>query len=115
MATLEHQTYNAAKVRADFPLLERTQGNRRIIFLDSASSSQRPQSVLDAMDDYYSTTHANVHRGVYAIAEEATRRYELARTTMGRFIGAPVPAREIVFTKNGTEAINLVARTFGER
>jgi cysteine desulfurase/selenocysteine lyase len=111
------KTLDPKAIRADFPLLagRGPSSAHPLVYLDSASSAQRPQSVLDAMDDYYSTTHANVHRGVYAIAEEATRRYELARTTMGRFIGAPVPAKEIVFTKNGTEAINLVARTFGER
>jgi cysteine desulfurase/selenocysteine lyase len=114
---MDTKTFDPRAIRADFPLLARRgpASAHPLVYLDSASSAQRPQSVLDAMDDYYSTTHANVHRGVYAIAEEATRRYELARTTMGRFIGAPVPSKEIVFTKNGTEAINLVARTFGER
>jgi len=111
------KTLDPCAIRADFPILagRGPTSSHPLVYLDSASSAQRPQSVLDAMDDYYSTTHANVHRGVYAIAEEATRRYELARTTMGRFIGAPLPSKEIVFTKNGTEAINLVARTFGER
>jgi cysteine desulfurase / selenocysteine lyase len=69
--------------------------------------------VLDAMDDYYSTTHANVHRGVYAIAEEADRRYEAARVAVGRFIDAPDPEHEVIFTKNATEAINLVASSWG--
>ena len=85
----------------------------RIIYLDSAASSQRPTAVLDAMREYDETTHANVHRGVYAIAEEATRLFEAARTNVGRFIGAPDPAREIVFTKNATEALNLVAHAWG--
>jgi cysteine desulfurase/selenocysteine lyase len=111
------KTLDPCAIRADFPILagRGPSSPHPLVYLDSASSAQRPRSVLDAMDDYYTTTHANVHRGVYAIAEEATRRYELARTTMGRFIGAPLPSKEIVFTKNGTEAINLVARTFGER
>jgi cysteine desulfurase / selenocysteine lyase len=110
-------TLDPQAIKADFPILAgRGPGSAKpLVYLDSASSAQRPQCVLDAMDEYYSTTHANVHRGVYAIAEEATRRYELARQTIGAFIGAPVPSREIVFTKNGTEAINLVARTFGDR
>ena len=69
--------------------------------------------MLDAMERYYETTHANVHRGVYAIAEEATRLYEAARANVGRFIGAPDPAREVVFTKNATEALNLVAHSWG--
>ena len=99
-------------IKKDFPLLAHD-GDKRIVFLDSAASSQHPQSVLDAMDTYYETTHANVHRGIYRIAEEATREYEAARATLGQFIGAPDPQREIVFTKNATEAINLVANSWG--
>jgi cysteine desulfurase/selenocysteine lyase len=102
-----------ASCKADFPLLEQTAHGRPLVYLDSASSSQRPRVVLDAMDNYYETTHANVHRGVYAIAEEADRRYEAARLAVGRFIGAPHPGQEIIFTKNATEAVNLVAATWG--
>jgi cysteine desulfurase / selenocysteine lyase len=101
-------------IKKDFPLLARD-GERRIVFLDSAASSQHPQSVLDAMDTYYATTHANVHRGIYPIAEEATREYEAARVALGQFIGAPDPRREIVFTKNATEAINLVSNAWGRK
>jgi len=104
---------DGATLAKDFPLLSREVNGRRITYLDSAASSQRPTAVLDAMRDYDETTHANVHRGVYAIAEEATRRFEAARTNVGRFIGAPVPAREVVFTKNATEALNLVAHSWG--
>ncbi|MGA2519427.1 MAG: SufS family cysteine desulfurase [Acidimicrobiales bacterium] len=99
--------------KADFPVLGRTVHGRRVVYLDSASSSQRPQSVLDAMDDFYSTTYANVHRGVYALAEESDRLYAEARMSVGRFIGAPDPEHEVVFTKNATESINLVAATWG--
>ncbi|HTT85977.1 MAG TPA: SufS family cysteine desulfurase [Acidimicrobiales bacterium] len=102
-----------AVLRADFPVLGQTVHGRPVVYLDSASSSQRPQRVLDAMDAYYQTTHANVHRGVYALAEEADRLYEAARRTVGRFIGAPDPVHEVIFTKNATEAINLVAATWG--
>jgi len=102
-----------ASCKADFPLLEQTAHGRPLVYLDSASSSQRPRVVLDAMDNYYETTHANVHRGVYAIAEEADRRYEAARLAVGRFIGAPHPGQEVIFTKNATEAVNLVAATWG--
>jgi cysteine desulfurase/selenocysteine lyase len=102
-------------LRADFPLLSPERPGGRVVYLDSAASAQRPRAVLDAMDEYYTTTHANVHRGVYAIAEEATRRYEQARVTIGRFVGAPRPATEIVFTKNVTEAINLVAYTWARK
>ncbi len=100
-------------VRKDFPLLGREVHGRPIVYLDSASSSQRPQAVLNAIRDYEETTHANVHRGVYAIAEEATRRFEAARAAVGRFIGAPDPAHEVVFAKNATECLNLVAHSWG--
>jgi cysteine desulfurase/selenocysteine lyase len=106
---------DAAAVRADFPILQQERAGHRLTYLDSASSSQHPRQVLDAMDGYYLTTHANVHRGVYAIAEEATRLYEDARHRVGRFIGAPKPASEIVFAKNATEALNLVANSYGRR
>ena len=105
--------FDAATLAKDFPLLGREVHGRTITYLDSAASSQRPTAVLDAMREYDETTHANVHRGVYTIAEEATRRFEAARTNVGRFIGAPEPAREVVFTKNATEALNLVAHAWG--
>jgi cysteine desulfurase/selenocysteine lyase len=101
-------------LRKDFPILEQHRADgRRLVYLDSASSSQRPRHVLDAMDRYYETTHANVHRGVYEIAEEATRQFEAARAAVGRLVGAPKPSTEIVFTKNATEALNLVANSYG--
>ena len=99
-------------IRADFPLLRKQVRGQRIVYLDSASSSQKPTPVLEAMNDLYESTYANVHRGVYAIAEEATRRMEQARADVARFVGAP-STREIVFTKNVTEALNLVARSWG--
>ncbi|MFZ0172549.1 MAG: SufS family cysteine desulfurase [Acidimicrobiales bacterium] len=102
-------------IRKDFPILQQERAGHRLVYLDSASSSQHPRQVLDTMDRYYRTTHANVHRGVYAIAEEATREYEEARHRIGRFIGAPKPASEIVFAKNATEALNLVAHSYGRR
>jgi cysteine desulfurase / selenocysteine lyase len=102
---------DVAAIRKDFPILDQTVGDHRLVYLDSASSSQKPNAVLDAMQNYYETTHANVHRGVYGIAAEATERFENARETVARFIGAP--SREIVFAKNVTEAINLVAYTWG--
>jgi cysteine desulfurase/selenocysteine lyase len=104
---------DVATLRKDFPILTREVNGHPIVYLDSAASAQRPVQVLDAMREYDETTHANVHRGVYAIAEEATRRFEAARYAVGRFIGAPDPAREVVFTKNATEGLNLVAHTWG--
>ena len=86
--------------------------DRPIVYLDSASSALQPHAVINAMARYYETTHANVHRGVYATAEESTHLYEQTRMVVGRFIGAPDPAHEIVFTKNTTESINLVAHTW---
>jgi cysteine desulfurase/selenocysteine lyase len=103
---------NIDLVKKDFPILETQVRGHRLVYLDSASSSQKPTAVLDAMQRYYETTHANVHRGVYAIAEEATRLYEEARDKAARFIGAPSP-RGIVFTKNVTEAMNLIAHSWG--
>jgi cysteine desulfurase/selenocysteine lyase len=100
-------------LRKDFPLLRRSVHDKPIVYLDSASSALQPQSVIDAMDHYYETTHANVHRGVYATAEESTRLYENARVAAGRFIGSKHPAAEIVFTKNTTESLNLVAHSWG--
>jgi cysteine desulfurase / selenocysteine lyase len=107
------QELDVATLKKDFPLLAQTVNGRPITYLDSAASAQRPRQVLDAMRQYDETTHANVHRGVYGIAEEATRRFEAARVAVGRFIGAPNPAREIVFAKNATEGLNLVAHTWG--
>jgi cysteine desulfurase / selenocysteine lyase len=103
---------NVEALRKDFPLLSRTVHDRPIVYLDSASSALQPHAVINAMARYYETTHANVHRGVYATAEEATHLYEQARLVVGRFIGAPAPADEIVFSKNTTESINLVAHTW---
>ena len=100
-------------LRKDFPLLSRVVNGRPIVYLDSAATALQPRAVLAAMDQYYEQTHANVHRGVYATAEEATNRYESARVAVGRFVGAPDPAREVVFTKNATEALNLVVGSWG--
>ncbi len=104
-------TLDVAKIRADFPIFDR-HGEKPLHFLDSAASSQRPIQVLAVMDEYYETTHANVHRGVYGLAERATAQYEESRGAVGAFIGAPDPSREIVFTKNATESLNLVANSF---
>jgi cysteine desulfurase/selenocysteine lyase len=103
---------NPEQIRKDFPILDREVNGKRLVYLDSANSSQKPHAVLDAMQSYYETTHANVHRSVYPMAEEATRRYEEARAKVARFLGAP-SSRGIVFTKNATEAVNLVAYAWG--
>ena len=100
------------RVKKDFPILDQAVNGHRLVYLDSASSAQKPQPVLDAMDRYYQTTHANVHRGVYSIAEEATRLFEEARTKVAQFVGGVSP-RELIFTKNVTEGLNLVAYAWG--
>ena len=105
---------DVAKIKGDFPILKREVNGKRLVYLDSASSSQKPTAVLDAMDELYSTSYANVHRGVYTIADESTRAYEGARAKLARFVNARSTS-EIVFLRNGTEAINLVARTWGHQ
>lgn len=105
-------TLDVERVKKDFPILERQVHGRRLVYLDSAASSQKPASVLEAMNRYYETTHANVHRGVYALAEEATALYEASRGKVAGFIGAG-SEREVIYTKNVTEAINLLAHSWG--
>ncbi len=101
-------------LRADFPILRQAVHGRPLTYLDSAATSQKPQVVIDAVADYYRDYNANVHRGIYQIAEQATAAYEAARAQVARFINAP-HSREVVFTRNATEAINLVAYSWGRR
>ncbi len=103
---------DVSAVKKDFPILERQVHGGRLVYLDSANTSQKPRAVLDAMAGYYEQSNANVHRGTYLIAEEATAALEGARAKVARFIGARA-AREVVFTKNATEALNLVAKAWG--
>jgi cysteine desulfurase/selenocysteine lyase len=103
---------DVARIKNDFPLLQQQIDGHRIVYLDSGASSEKPQSVLDAMDEVYTTYYANVHRSVYKIAAEATERYEEARGKIARFINSP-STNNVVFTKNVTEAINLVAYSWG--
>ena len=103
---------DVAKIRQDFPIFQRRVHDKPLIFLDSAASSQKPLAVIEAMDHYYRTTHANVHRGVHTLSEEATEQYEGARKKIAKFINAK-SSREIIYTRNATEAINLVAFAWG--
>ena len=99
------------KIRKDFPILERRlAGDRPLVYLDSANTSQKPRAVLDALADHYERHNANVARAVHQLGEEATAAYEHARDTVAGFIGAPA-REEVVFAKNATEALNLVANT----
>ncbi|MGA7834599.1 MAG: SufS family cysteine desulfurase [Acidimicrobiales bacterium] len=106
-------SFDARRVRADIPQLTRVVNGRTITFLDSGASSLQPRAVLTAMSRYYELRHSNVHRGVYQTANEATEAYEGSREAVGRFLSAPGGASEIVFTKNTTESMNLIARTWG--
>lgn len=99
-------------IRADFPILQREVNGRPLAYLDNAATSQKPLVVLQAMDDYYRLRNANVHRGVHTLSEEATALYEGARGRIARFINAP-SSKQVIFTRNATEAVNLVAYSWG--
>jgi cysteine desulfurase/selenocysteine lyase len=98
-------------VRRDFPILATTMHGRPLVYLDSAASSQKPRVVLDAEREFYETTNANIHRGVYALSAEATRRYDVAREKLAAYLGA-AHAHEVIFTRGTTESINLVAQSW---
>ena len=106
-------SYDPRRVRADTPLLGRVVNGRTITYLDSASTSLPPRTVIEAMSRYYELRHANVHRAVFQTAEEATAAYEGAREGIAHFINAPGGAGEVVFTKNATESFNLLAKSWG--
>lgn len=103
---------NVKEIRQDFPILDRQVHGRPLVYLDNAATSQKPLAVIEAVDDYYRRYNANIHRGVHTLAEEATLAYEDARRKVARFVNAYSP-REVVFVRNTTEAINLVAQTWG--
>jgi len=106
-------TFDVKKIRADFPVLGREiHPDVPLVYLDSAATSQKPSVVLDAMDGFYRCCNANIHRGVHTLAEESTGAYELARQRVAEFIGSPSP-RQVIFTRNTTESINLLAYTWG--
>jgi len=106
--------FGAARARVDFPILRLKVRGKPLVYLDNAATTQKPRAVLDAMNRYYEEQNANVHRGVHLLSERATKAYEDARLAVARFIGAPDP-REVIFVRGTTEAINLVAQTFGRR
>ncbi|MYA59143.1 MAG: cysteine desulfurase [Chloroflexi bacterium] len=102
-----------AAIRRDFPILAEQVHERQLVYLDNAATSQKPQSVIDALQTYYETYNANIHRGLHALSERATAEYEDARVRVARFINAAHP-HEVIFTRGTTEAINLVARGWGD-
>ena len=101
------------RVRQDFPILRQQVNGRRLVYLDNAATTQKPRQVIEALVRYYETSNANIHRGIHTLATRATEQYEDARRKVARFIGARGP-EEVVFTRNATEAINLVARAWGD-
>ena len=112
MAVTAETKLDAHRLRADFAVFDELVNGRSVAFLDSAASSQKPGQVLDAMRDFYEHSYANVHRGVYRLAERATTAFEGARQKVRAFINAP-DAREVIFTRNATEGLNLVAYAWG--
>jgi cysteine desulfurase/selenocysteine lyase len=113
MTTVQQSgTRSAEDIRQDFPILARQVHGKPLVYLDSTASSQKPLVVIEAMSAYYETTHANVHRGVYEISEEATAKMEKARVKVARFINAR-QSKQVIFTRNTTESINLVAYSWG--
>lgn len=105
-------TLDVERLRQDFPILSReVRPGVKLIYLDSTATSQKPEAVIESMNTYYRRSNANIHRGVHTLAEEATAQYELARTKIAKFINAPSP-HEVIYTRNTTESINLVAYTW---
>jgi cysteine desulfurase/selenocysteine lyase len=109
---LQTPALDLERIRADFPILQRQVNGRPLIYLDNAATTQKPRQVIDALVDFYTTTNANVHRGVHTLSVESTDLYEAARERVARFVGAASP-EELVFVRNTTEAINLVAVCWG--
>lgn len=105
------KTFNPLRIKSDFPIFK---NYPNLVYLDSASTSQRPQQVIDAVAEFYLKFNANIHRGIYKLSEEATKRYEDVRNKVAKFIGSENP-KEIVFTKNTNESINLIAQGWGKQ
>ena len=110
----QEQLYDVQRVREDFPILKQTVHGKPLVYLDNAATTQKPQSVLDSLVRYYTEDNANIHRGVHLLSQRATESYEAARRKVARFLNARGP-EEIIFTRNATEGINLVAQTFGRK
>jgi cysteine desulfurase/selenocysteine lyase len=105
--------FDVSAVKAEFPIFQRKIHGKRLVFLDSAASSQKPRAVIEAMTNVYTSSYANVHRGLYSLAEEATEAYETARAKIAKFINA-YDVEEIINVRNATEGINLIAYSWGE-
>ena len=112
MAVETRTTLDAQKLRADFPILQQEINGKPLAYLDSAVTAQKPRQMLEAMTQFYETSYGNVHRGVYALAERSTEAFEGARDRIAKFINAP-SSRELIFTRNATESLNLIAYAYG--
>ena len=110
--TSQSTALDVPAIRAEFPILQRQIRGKPLVYLDNAASSQKPRAVIDALSHYYENTNANVHRGVHTLSEEATAQYEGARAKLAGFIGSCCP-KEIIWTRNATEALNIVAYSWG--
>lgn len=108
------EAFDVERIRALFPILAQQSGDQPLVYLDNAATTQKPLPVLNTLSRYYADENANIHRGVYGLSQRATDAYEGARAKMARFLNAAEPA-EVVFTRNATEGINLVAQTFGRQ
>jgi len=108
------RSYNVERIRADFPILHQNVHGHPLVYLDNAATTQKPRQVIDAISHYYERDNANIHRGVHALSQRATDAYEHARRTAQEFLGAG-DCREIIFVRSSTEAINLVAQTYGRK
>ena len=106
------QPFDVEKVRADFPILAQKIYDKPLVYLDNAATAQKPTQVIEAIDDYYRATNANIHRGVHALSQKGTQMYEAARQTLQQFVNASA-SREVVFVRGTTEGINLVAQSWG--
>ena len=113
-STATDAAFDVERIREQFPILAQRAGDKPLAYLDNAATTQKPHAVLDTLSRYYASENANIHRGVYALSQQATEAYEGARGKVARFLHAAEPA-EIIFTRNATEGINLVAQTFGRR
>ncbi len=108
-------SFDVEEIRTDFPILDRKVHGKPLVYLDNAATTQKPRSVINALVHYYEYYNANIHRGLHTLAEEATAAYEASRVKAGQFINAANPEQEIVFTRNTTESINLVANAWGRK
>src|SRR5579864_5244014 len=108
------RSIDTAKIKSDFPVLKRLVHGKRLVYLDNAATTQKPQQVIDSISDYYENHNANIYRSVHVLAEEATESFEESRAKACRFVNA-ASTQEVIFTKNATEALNLVAHSLFER